>query len=139
MREYPLMIKMRRFKIDKLIRDRFPEILSNSGIKVFERNLSQDEYIDSLKDKLVEEAQEICDADNKDDILEELADLFEVMTTFAKVQGFELQDIMRIAEEKKLNKGGFVFKTYVDFVEIESTHPNIKYYQASPAKYPEII
>lgn len=132
------MIKMHRFKFDKLIRDKLPEILRQSGAKVLQRNMTKEEYFASLKNKLLEEAAEVCEATNKDDILEELGDVFEVIITIAHTEGFELQDILNVAEKKRNQRGGFMEKAYIDFVEVRPDNPNIKYYQANPAKYPEI-
>jgi predicted house-cleaning noncanonical NTP pyrophosphatase (MazG superfamily) len=136
--EYLVMIKTHCFKFDKLIRDRLPEILRQSGVKVMQRIMTHEEYIASLKDKLLEEAEEVCEATSKDELLEELGDVFEVIITIAHNEGFKLEDIINIAEKKRNQRGGFMEKAYVDSVELKSDNPIIKHYQASPAKYPEI-
>ena len=90
---------------------------------------------------LIEESYELLEAiDLQDDnlMIEELGDVFEVITTIAHTEGFELQDIINIAEKKRNQRGGFMEKAYVDFVELRSDNPIIEYYQANPAKYPEI-
>lgn len=53
------MIQTHRFKVDKLIRDKLPQIMRSSGIQVFERVMEKDEYLKRLKDKLLEEAKEV--------------------------------------------------------------------------------
>ncbi|MBN9542197.1 MAG: hypothetical protein J0G32_00175, partial [Alphaproteobacteria bacterium] len=54
--------KWRRFKIDKLIRDKMPDIMRSMGLKVYERTVDLDEYLSVLKLKLVEEATEVFNA-----------------------------------------------------------------------------
>lgn len=53
------MIQTHRFKVDKLIRDKLPQIMRSSGIQVFERVMGKDEYLKRLKDKLLEEAKKL--------------------------------------------------------------------------------
>ena len=56
------MTTKRRFKVDKLIRDRMPDILGSLNIGIFERVLEQAEYIERLKDKLLEEKKKLFQA-----------------------------------------------------------------------------
>ncbi len=46
------MRKIYRFKVDKLIRDKIPEIMRSGGISVFEHVMEKDEYLKSRKYKL---------------------------------------------------------------------------------------
>lgn len=46
-----------RFKVDKFIQDKLPDIIQASGIQVIERILEQGAYLQKLKDKLFEEAK----------------------------------------------------------------------------------
>ena len=56
------MNKKYRFKVDKLIRDKTPATLNKIDVALFERVLEQDEYRARLKDKLLEEANEVFEA-----------------------------------------------------------------------------
>ena len=49
---------MPRFKVDKLIRDRLPEIMRKRGVQVHERFMEPEEFVARLKEKLLEEAGE---------------------------------------------------------------------------------
>ncbi|WP_341750290.1 hypothetical protein [Candidatus Tisiphia endosymbiont of Sialis lutaria] len=69
------MTKRYCFKIDKLIRDLVPGIIRSRGVSVFERSMKEDEYIQRLKDKLLEEAQEVIDAKTPDEVSEELPEI----------------------------------------------------------------
>lgn len=62
---------------NKLVRDRIPEIIENSGKKFTTRILGDNEYINELKKKLVEEMEEYQQTETNEDALEELADILE--------------------------------------------------------------
>ena len=62
-------------KYDKLIRDRIPEIIAQSGKTCLVETLSDSNYFDYLSRKLVEEAKEFLESRDT----EELADLEEVL------------------------------------------------------------
>ena len=47
-----------RFKINKLIRDKIPEIIASNSAKIVSRIMDKDEYLQKLNDKLIEEALE---------------------------------------------------------------------------------
>ena len=128
----------RRFKIDKLIRDKMPEILRANDVLVDERVMGQEEYIDRLKAKMLEEANEVIGAKNSDEIKEELADLLEVIYAFALVNHVSFDDVENERLRKKNKKGGFASKIYNSFVELDSKNDNIEYYLNRPKEYPEI-
>lgn len=132
------MIRKRRFKFDKLIRDKIPEIIRAEGAEVFERIMNKDEYINRLREKLVEEAQEVLEAKNTVDICEELADVLEVMIALCQVYNFSFEKVEQSRTEKKAAKGGFEKRIYNAFVEVESHHESICYYLERPHKYPEL-
>jgi predicted house-cleaning noncanonical NTP pyrophosphatase (MazG superfamily) len=94
-------------KVDKLIRDKLPQIMRASGIKVFVRVMEKDEYLKRLKDKILEEAKEVIASRSEKEMREELADLLEVMLALAKIHGMEFTDIQQTAQTKRLEKGGF--------------------------------
>lgn len=132
------MTQTHRFKVDKLIRDKLPQIMRASGIQVFERVMEKDEYLKRLKDKLLEEAKEVIASGSEKEMREELADLLEVMLSLAKAYGMEFADIQQSAEQKRADKGGFDNRIYNAFVEIEAGNPALSYYRARPDQYPEV-
>ena len=128
------MIK-RRFKFNKLIRDKWPDILYKSGIEVCQQVLSQEEYITCLKSKLSEEVREVLEAKTEIEICEELADLLEVIEALSMVLDLP---VWKAKADKKAAKGGFENRVYVDFIEVDSNHPDIGYYLAKTHQYPEV-
>lgn len=132
------MTKRHRFKIDKLIRDKYASMNRGARAKALTRVMEHDEYVQRLKDKLFEEAHEVRNASSAKEIKEELADVYEVIITIASVHGIEFQDIIKEAERKRLEKGGFDGKIYMEYLELKQDHHDLWYFKANPKKYPEI-
>lgn len=135
--KYKIMAKLHRFKVDKLIRDKTATNLRAKGVIVFDRVMKNDEYLQRLKNKLLEESNEAISSKTKTELCHELADVFEVMMTLAKVNEIELKDIVASAAQHKEERGGFESKIYCSFVEVEENHPNFEYYKTRPDQYPE--
>jgi predicted house-cleaning noncanonical NTP pyrophosphatase (MazG superfamily) len=128
----------KRFKVEKLIRDRIPEILGPKNIFVKERIMPNDEYIYQLKLKLLEEAQEVLDSTNLDELIEEMADVFEVLHAIINANSIDSGQIEKKREEKGRKSGVFNRKIYCEYIEISPDNSWIEYYLKSPEKYPEI-
>lgn len=132
------MTKIHRFKVDKLVRDNSLNIMRQSGIQVFERVMEQEEYLKRLKDKLLEEANEVISANGEQELREELADVLEVLLTLARVYGIDFADVQKTADQKRLEKGSFDGRIYNALVEMEEGNLSIEYYKARPDQYPEV-
>ena len=124
-----------RFRVQKLIRDRLPEIMRGQGLAVFDRRLDDAEFVSALGDKLVEEANEARLA-NPDEIAGELADVLEVVHALARVHGLSLQDVETARQAKRAERGGFDARAYNAAVEATDGLPAAAYYLARPLQYP---
>lgn len=133
-----MSLKMHRFKVDKLVRDNHPQIMRESGMQVVERQMDQDEFLGRLKDKIFEEAAEVMDAKDRDELCAELADLLEVMQMLAKVKGIVWADVEGFAAQKRAIRGGFDGRTYITHVTLPNTHPLLESYRKCADRYPEI-
>ena len=101
---------------DKLVRDNIPEIIKkNNGIPLT-RVLDETEYRQELIKKLDEEYKEVIKAETNENLLEELADMLEVIKAIAILEGKTLDDIIKIANEKALKRGGFQKRTFLEKV-----------------------
>lgn len=133
------MNKIKRFKVNKLIRDKIPEITLMDGVKTFTRELEPDEYIKRLNDKLIEEVKEVIQAKGKMEIVEELADVLEVINAIASLNNLSFQDIEAARFKKKVAKGGFEKGIYCSFIEMSSSNQRVSYYLSKPTEYPEVM
>jgi predicted house-cleaning noncanonical NTP pyrophosphatase (MazG superfamily) len=91
---------------NKLIRDKIPQIIDNSGSDFAIALYSESEYILALKQKLIEEAQEIAIAQD-DELISELADLLEVFDSLLEVKGISREAVVREQELRREERGGF--------------------------------
>lgn len=91
---------------NKLVRDRIPEILLEAGINFKISTLSATEYRQLLRKKIIEEAQEIAEAD-AEHLLTELADLYEVLDALIETYGLSLDAILKEQKQRRIERGGF--------------------------------
>lgn len=100
-------------KHNKLVRDKIPEIIQNSGKIPRTRILSDELYLAELNKKLNEECAEY-QADNS---FEELADMLEVMYAIVEARGCTVKELENIRLEKRRMRGGFKDKIFLEYVE----------------------
>ena len=87
----------------KLVRDKIPMLIENSGEKPVVRILDENEYRSCLEAKLDEEVAEF----HADQNAEELADILEVLYALAENIGCSKARLHQIYEEKHAQRGGF--------------------------------
>ncbi len=97
------MKKMRSIAYNKLVRDRIPEIIESSGKTCSTEILSPEDYLRMIDAKLDEELAEY----HKDQNIEELADLLEVIHAAAIARGYTLEGLEQIRAEKAAKRGAF--------------------------------
>ena len=88
---------------NKLVRDRIPEIIEASGAECKTEILSNERYLEMIDAKLDEELAEY----HKDQNIEELADLMEVIYAAAVARGYTLEQLEQVRAEKAAKRGGF--------------------------------
>ena len=92
----------------KLVRDKIPEIIKqNENIEVAIRLLNDDEFLQYLLRKVVEEAQELSHAESDANLKEEIADVREIIDTLIKLKDFSESELMTLQSEKRKKRGGF--------------------------------
>ena len=90
-------------KYNKLVRDRIPEIIEVSGKTCKTEILKDEEYIRMIDAKLDEELAEY----HKDQNIEELADLIEVIYAAAAARGYTIEQLEQVRAAKAEKRGGF--------------------------------
>ncbi|MBD3251502.1 phosphoribosyl-ATP pyrophosphohydrolase [Candidatus Uhrbacteria bacterium] len=95
---------------NKLVRHKVPELIRGKGEKVEFRPVKNDEeYWKLLKQKLIEEANEF----QKDESIDELTDLIEVLYAICAHQGVRKEDLIRVRKERKERRGGYEQRVYL--------------------------
>jgi predicted house-cleaning noncanonical NTP pyrophosphatase (MazG superfamily) len=127
----------RRFKIGKLVRDKMQEFLASKNVEGVSTTLQGSALEQALKQKLVEEANEVQAALTLDDLKEELADVLEVINALCHFHGLTRDEIVEIQENKRISRGSFSKGMYCTYVEMDKNNPHISYYEARTHEYPE--
>lgn len=99
---------------NKLVRDNIPNIIESNGEKATTRILGDEEYRVELYKKLLEESQEVINSQDTADTLEELADVLEILKSIAELENRNLDDVIEIANQKRLKRGGFSKKIFLE-------------------------
>jgi predicted house-cleaning noncanonical NTP pyrophosphatase (MazG superfamily) len=104
----------------KLVRDRIPEIIRRSGRTPYVTTLDEQAYRSALHDKLLEEAAELRHAQNRDEVIDELADVLEVLTALAATYDVTLDTITGAARNKRAERGGFEMRLWLNGADPEA-------------------
>lgn len=94
----------------KLVRDKIPEIIASKGESANYYIADIEEYKIRLKDKLLEEVEEFINADNKQNLIEEIADILEVIDAILVQCEIDKNEVLQIKNLKKRDRGGFLKK-----------------------------
>ena len=97
---------------NKLVRDRIPEIIEQENKKCSIRILDDEEYLAMVDAKLDEELAEY----HKDQNLEELADILEVLYAATKARGYSLEELETCRAKKAEKRGAFEKKIFLESV-----------------------
>lgn len=126
---------MPTFLCNKLVRDKTVEQCKQKNIESDVYILDDSAYKQALAQKLEEEAQEVITA-SEHELLEELADVQEVIDAMLKVYGFTFDQLREMQLEKREKKGGFDKKIHVNSFSMEETCRAKEHFLKQPHKYP---
>ena len=97
----------------KLVRDRIPEMIRENGRQPVAWQLSEEQILGALTAKLLEEAEELRDAEPHAQ-LEEAADVYEVLRAVATTIGVSMDEVVSRAEKKRAERGGFEQRIWLE-------------------------
>ena len=129
---------MRKFATNILIRNNRLPIIENNGLIVNYEILSDSDYLIELKKKLLEEAQEVFEAENIQDLKSEIIDAMEVLEHLMELYSIDEIELKQIKKDKQIKIGKFDKKIKTHSVEMADDHEELSYYLSKPNKYPEI-
>lgn len=128
---------MATFQFNKLVRDGLEDMYVELNQTATYRTLSSEELATALKDKLIEEAQEIDVRDRKS-VLGELADVLQVVEDIAKTYTISSAEIDTVKQEKFKKKGGFSKGLFVEKLTLTDNDEWNDYYRKSPDIFKEL-
>ncbi len=111
---------MRKY-INKLVRDKIPDLIKEDNKKCWVYEMKDDLiFTIALLNKIKEETKELAEAleslEHKK-IVEEFADLYEVLKTLRKLYNISDLEIDLYQHRKEFEKGSFNNRIYLDFIE----------------------
>ncbi|AIS08492.1 MAG: nucleoside triphosphate pyrophosphohydrolase [Lactobacillus helsingborgensis] len=87
----------------KLVRDKIPEFAHYATY----RELAPAEIEPALKQKLIEETNEVLAAKTEENLVEELGDVYEVILAYLKFKNVDQETFLKQVNKKRALKGGF--------------------------------
>jgi predicted house-cleaning noncanonical NTP pyrophosphatase (MazG superfamily) len=102
---------------NKLVRDKIPNIIESTGKHCSTKILNHDQYIKALQKKSFEELQEYINSKTNDEAIEELADMLEIIHSFAVYHGVSMEKVEEVRKRKLEIRGGFKEKIFL--IEVE--------------------
>lgn len=105
--DHPFLNFEGKREFNKLVRDLVPSNIQAGGEEVRLGKLSGELFLRALKEKLVEEAFEVLDTVDKESIIEELADVSEVIDGLLHNLGVDKERLLQRQAKKRNKVGGF--------------------------------
>ena|SRR3989338_1123206 len=100
------------FSMNKLVRDKIPEIIKQDGKTPKIHVANEKEYKDKLFKKLLEECLEFIESES----IEELADISEVLQAIYKQKSIAPKAVDKLRILKKKKRGGFNKRIILDSI-----------------------
>jgi len=100
-------------KYNKLVRDNIPDIIRAKGEVPVTKKLKPAEYKKALLKKLQEEAAEVADAKTTLRLVDELADVEEVLAALRRAYNIERASVSAARRAKRKKRGGFSNRTFL--------------------------
>ena len=117
---------MKKYQFNKLIRSKLPERMRLEGVNIVARHLNDEEFKQELKNKLLEEVIEVKDADSRDNLLKELADIMEVIESIISVHNITKEEVEKERIIKREVNGYFL---PVNFATLEKSDLTVEVYR----------
>ncbi len=130
---------MPTFRLNKLVRDKLPDVYDELGQQVRARRLIGRELLVALRSKLIEETAETpVDGEDRQAIVEELGDAAQARKDLQVVLGISDEEIEAARQRKFERKGGFSEGIFVETIMLDDDDKWVEYYRSEPDKYEEI-
>ncbi|MCL2317600.1 MAG: nucleoside triphosphate pyrophosphohydrolase [Methanomassiliicoccaceae archaeon] len=100
--------------VNKLVRDNIPSmIIENGEMPNYRIIQDDDEFLEALNKKLLEEVAEYMESKS----LDELADILQVIDSIAEVIGGGQKELEYLMDEKAIERGRFKARFYLESID----------------------
>lgn len=132
--------KMHKYRLNKLWRDLTAADLEENDGAIIERYiLNDEEYRVQLGLKLEEEAAEVAAAKNKEELIEEIGDVLEVLDCIIALNNLDKQEIETVQKNKRDKRGSYLAREFVTIAQAVDGSYLHNYYLKSPDRHQEIL
>lgn len=128
---------MRKFLLNKLVRDNIAADMKRLGQRPAYKKLSDTQYKRALLAKLEEEVGEIKLSDNMD-MIKELADVLEVIEALSVQAGVDFKQIRQMQKVRRQERGGFDKRVYIESLTLSDDDSWAQYYASQPDRFKEV-
>lgn len=130
---------MPTFKYAKLVRNNTWKWHEEAGHTVEGIVLRGNDLMQALVMKLHEESDEIASAETHDELIEEIADIQQIVYDLCALRGISLEEVELARENKVMKKGSFSDGIYIDTVTMPNEDDEwVAYCRKDSSKYPEL-
>lgn len=121
-----------KFVLKKAVRDLSPQLMDKESIKYYIFTQDDKQFLESLKKKLLEEAQEVSETKNLQELKEELADIYTIILEILKRSHITFEELEETMHNKNVQRGAFSKNMFLDYILIPEHKTNlVKAYQNS--------
>ena len=121
-----------KFHFNKLVRDLAPEGFNSDNIELKYEVITGDKLILHLKKKLLEEAKEVLNASSKQQLIDEIADIYEVLESLCNENYITQDEVHQQRREKSIQRGGFKLGIFAHHIESDEANPKIQHLKNYP-------
>lgn len=129
---------MPKFRLDKLVRDRLPEIYEEADQKAEYTKLTGDELKQALLRKAIEEINEIDLSESRPEITRELSHVQQALADLALLCDISPEQIEAVQVEEFEDKGGFTEGVFIYTIELNDHDSWVNYYRRFPTIFSEV-
>lgn len=94
-------------QLNKLVRDKVPSLVTKDGGSYSMNLLTPEEHLIEVKKKLLEETKEFAEATSRNQEVDELIDVAELVYTALKLHNLSIEEFEQLRQNKRKIKGGF--------------------------------
>ncbi|HEY0965300.1 MAG TPA: nucleoside triphosphate pyrophosphohydrolase [Candidatus Saccharimonadales bacterium] len=130
---------MPTFLFQKLVRDNIKAMHEAHGHEVHSKILNKQDLQKALFVKLHEEADEVASAVTRQELLNELADMYQILDEIRENAEIGMEEVRTVQDAEVIRRGGFRTGLYIEKVFMpDEDNKWVIYCRERPEKYPEV-